>query len=130
MDGRSSLPWRRRGRNPGIRIEPDRSFSTASGTKSEGCTTARAPREHPVPRKAAPRFDGKGGNHRIPHAPRDGEARERHHPEPSPERAPVPLPPRFGNEDSLDRGARKTSTSAAASRRAERRRRSEPFYPR
>src|SRR3989304_3817609 len=74
---------------------------------------------HPVPRKATPRFDGKGGNHRIPYAPRDGEARERFHTEPSPERAPVPLPPRSGNEDSLDRGARKTSASAAASRRAD-----------
>ena len=44
-DGRSPLPWRRRGRNPEIRIEPDRSFSTASETRSEGFITARAPKE-------------------------------------------------------------------------------------
>ena len=74
---------------------------------------------HPVPRKAASRFDGKGGDRRVPHAPRDGKAGERLHAEPSLERDPVPLPPRFGNEDSLDRGDRKTSTSAAASRRAD-----------
>src|SRR3990172_2317431 len=74
---------------------------------------------HPVSRKTASRFDGKGGDRRIPHAPRDREARERIHAEPGPERAPVPLPPRSGNEDSLDRGDRKTSTSAAASRSAD-----------
>ena len=111
---------------PGDPHRARRSFSTESGTKSEGFITARAPKE--------PTWDGSAatscttengipirwGSRKSGHSSAlgDGEERERLHPGPGPERAPLPLSPHPGTGDSVDRGARKTSASGATSRGA------------